>query len=327
MTEKNVVGMYNIKDQYPAFGYGNDDDEARVDAVNYAVAGPSAVTPIRGGIAGVDAVEQWRGFSEQLRQRREHRERAGQQMNQLNQPNQQPSGRLQSDAQSPAPRQRDTQFQRSYEQDMVKISSQSDVTTWGLQKYLSEVKHPVPDEHLKTYETSEELHEEETYDIDDLQVKDVMVRKVVCILESTTLEQVASICNRRGITGVPVVNQTKGLIGIITMSDITKEIFSQAAVSSFASQEGGEILEQQSLALLDLPVRAFMHRKVITAPPETTVRQACRIMMENNIRRLVIARGDVVKGIFSAKDAVRVLAGAELKVAKNPRAKDEAAKD
>lgn len=309
MTEKNVVGMYNVKDQYPAFGYGNDDDEARVDPVNYSVAGPSAVTAIRGGIGGMDAVEQWRVFSDRLRERRESRERAQHQQQQL--------GDRPPQQKAPSPRQRDTQFQRSYEQDMVKLSAESDVTTWGLQKYLSEVRHPVPDEHLKTYETPEELHDEEAYDLDDLQVKDVMVRKVVCILESTTLEQVASICNRRGITGVPVVNQKKGLIGIITMSDITKEIFSQAAVSSFASQGGGEILEQQSLALLDLPVREFMHRKVITAPPETTVREACRMMMENNIRRLVIARGDVVKGIFSAKDAVRVLAGAELKVAKD----------
>lgn len=317
MTEKNVVGMYNIKDQYPVFGYGNDDDQARVDAVNYAVPGPNAVTAIRGSIGGMDAVEQWRGFSEQLRQRRETAEQMHQQVDERASTSQSPAQQRPSQQQSPTPRQQDTQFQRSYEKDMVKLSSQSDVTTWGLQKYLSEVRHPVPDEHLKTYETPEELHDEEVYDVDDLQVKDVMVRKVVCILESTTLEQVASICNRRGITGVPVVNQKKGLIGIITMSDITKEIFSQAAVSSFASQEGGEILEQQSLALLDLPVREFMHRKVITAPPETTVREACRIMMENNIRRLVIARGDMVKGIFSAKDAVRVLAGAELKVAKD----------
>ena len=310
MTEKNVVGMYNIEDEYPAFGYDKDDGEARVDPVSYAIPKASAVSAIRGGIGGIDPIEQWRSFSEQLQERREIAARAKQQLDQ-----EQPAPQQRPSPQTTAQRQpQDQQFQRSYEQDMVNLSSQTDVSTWGLQKYLSEVRDPVPDEHLKTYETPEELPEEDHYDIDDLQVKDVMVRKVVCILESTTLEQVASICNRRGITGVPVVNQNKGLIGIITMSDITKEIFSQAAVSSFASQEGGEILEQQSLALLDLPVREFMHRKVITAPPETTVREACRIMMENNIRRLVIARGDLVKGIFSAKDAVRVLAGAELKV-------------
>ena len=312
MTEKNVVGMYNIEDEYPVFGYDKDDDEGRVDPVSYAIPKASAVTAIRGGIGGVDAVEQWRSFSEQLRQRREIAERAKQNLDAA--PRQSPPAQPQQSPAANSNQKQDKRFQRSYEQDMVNLSSQSDVTTWGLQKYLSEVRDPVPDEHLKTYETPDEVSDEDHYDIDDLQVKDVMVRKVVCILESTTLEQVASICNRRGITGVPVVNQNKGLIGIITMTDITKEIFSQAAVSSFASQAGGEILEQQSLALLDLPVREFMHRKVITAPPETTVKEACRIMMENNIRRLVIARGDVVKGIFSSKDAVRVLAGAEMKV-------------
>ncbi len=311
MTEKNVVGMYNVSDQYTSFTYGDGSDErAVVDPIQYGVNKPNAVTAIRGSIGGMDAVEQWRQFSEQLRERRDNAQQQPQ-TNTTMQPPLSPQQKQQQRQQQQ--RQRDKNFQSNYEEDMVNLNSQSDVSTWGLQRYLSEVRDPVPDEHLKTYETPAE-DEDRNYDIEDLLVRDVMVKKVVCILESTTIEQVASICNRRGITGVPVVNDKKGLIGIITMSDITKELFNQTAVSSFASQAGGEILEQQSLAILDLPVRDFMHRKVITAPPETPVKEACRIMMENNIRRLVIARGDVVKGIFSARDAVRVLAGAEMKV-------------
>ncbi|MEZ0372022.1 MAG: HPP family protein, partial [Candidatus Sericytochromatia bacterium] len=141
----------------------------------------------------------------------------------------------------------------------------------------------------------------------------VMTRKVVCVLESTTIEQVASLCNRRGFSGVPVVSQNQSLIGIVTMSDIMQQLIDKKSLSTY-SEQGGEVLEQKALAILDEPVRNYMHSQVITVPPETTVREACQLMMKHRIRRLVVSRGDLVRGIFSAQDAVRVLATAELKV-------------
>lgn len=310
MVEKNVVGMYNIKDEYPVFQH-EDDDERQVDAVDYSIPITSRVAAIRGVVGNVDPLDQWRDFSERLKARRLAREEAGQQMQQYQAAEPAPHSRVNS-----APRsqkrsvQQDLNFQRSYEHDMVDISQSAHPAVLNLQRYLSMVNTPVTGEQIQAYEPADE---DELKDSGELLVRDVMVRKVVCVLETTTIEQVASICNRRGFSGVPVVNHHKGLIGIVTLTDIIQQLFAHESVSLFANQ-GGQVLEQKALAILDEPTSKYMNRDVVTVTPETSVQTACRKMMDHNIRRVVVARGDLVKGIFSAQDAVRILATAQMKV-------------
>ncbi|MEZ0370566.1 MAG: HPP family protein [Candidatus Sericytochromatia bacterium] len=173
-----------------------------------------------------------------------------------------------------------------------------------VQQYLAGVKQPVPEGQIKLIESSG--LDADPYE-EGLLVGHVMTRKVVCVLESTSIEQVASLCNRRGFSGVPVVNDRHSLIGIVTLSDILHRMLDQKSLSTFA-ESGGEVLEQRALALLEQPVRNFLQRHVITVTPETSVREACQLMIKHGIRRLVVTRGELVRGIFSAQDAVRVLA-------------------
>ncbi len=338
MTEKNVIGMYNIKDQYPVFQH-EDNDEKQVDAVDYGIRKADKIYGIRSSIGSMDPVDQWRAFSEKLKARREILAETDARL-QANE--QAPASRSQiphlynhgdskeggpqftpqdSDQQRPPDNRvanaytaQDKAFQENYEEDTVDISDRAQTAAHHLHRYLSTVKEPVPDEHLKAIETSDHDDEErDVQELDSLRVKDVMTRRVVCVLDSTTVEQVASICNRRGISGVPVLNQDQNLIGIVTVTDIIQHLVSDDAVSLFAEQ-GGEVLEQKTLAVLDEPIRGYMSEDVITIAPESTVQEACRLMMDHHIRRLVVVRGKKVKGVFSAQDAVHVLASADLKV-------------
>ncbi|PIQ28209.1 hypothetical protein COW36_04775 [bacterium (Candidatus Blackallbacteria) CG17_big_fil_post_rev_8_21_14_2_50_48_46] len=300
MYEKNIVGTYNIKDQFPVFRADDDTAEPPISPVGRAPS-VSGMAPISGVVSTLDPLTQWRTFSERLRDRRLAQEQAHQSANQ------QPS------APAPKPTRPDQQFQKAYESDMVNISTPGghDPLYMNLQRYLSIVNHPIPDEEKKAYVTEDD--EELSNPDGQLRVSDVMTRRVVCVLESTSIEQVASLCNRKGITGVPVINTHRGLIGIVTLTDIVNQMFKQKALSTYANTSG-EILEQQALAILEEPVRKYMHRDVITVAPSTTVKEACQIMMQNHIRRVVVTKGDLVKGIFSAQDAVRVLAGADLSI-------------
>jgi CBS domain-containing protein len=192
---------------------------------------------------------------------------------------------------------------------MVDISTHSDPLFLQLQRYLSQVNHEHPDIHKTTYETPDTGFTAAPTGI--LRVADVMTQRVVCVLESTPIEQVASICNRRRITGIPVVTATsRSLVGIVTLTDILNQIVNRPALETL--QAHGEILRQTALAVLDEPVRNFMHSPVFTVPPECSVREACQLMTEKKIRRVVVTQGDLVRGIFSAQDAVRILARADL---------------
>ncbi len=51
-------------------------------------------------------------------------------------------------------------------------------------------------------------------------------------------------------------------------------------------------------------VREIMASPVVTTSPLATLRAAARIMIDNNVRRLVVTRLDNVEGIVTARDIV-----------------------
>ncbi len=149
---------------------------------------------------------------------------------------------------------------------------------------------------------------------DILKVSDVMTKNVVSVIDSMTIEQVASIFNKRRITGVPVINyHSKQPIGIISMSDIISHIFDDGFVSTFPI-EGNNMFQQDTLAILDKPISELMHTEIIEISTDTTVKDACNLMIENDIHRVLVTQNNKVKGIFTSFDAVRILAKFDVKI-------------
>jgi CBS domain-containing protein len=62
--------------------------------------------------------------------------------------------------------------------------------------------------------------------------------------------------------------------------------------------------------MLDEPIRKVMERKkLLTAPPETTVRAAATLMAEKRVSAVMVVEGKRLVGIFTERDAVfRVIA-------------------
>ena len=57
-------------------------------------------------------------------------------------------------------------------------------------------------------------------------------------------------------------------------------------------------------------IRSVMEReKILTAPPETTVSQAAKLMAKNNVGAVMVVENELLVGIFTERDAVfRVIA-------------------
>lgn len=303
MTEKNVVGMRNKGDDFSAhkFGEGFGDDD-KVQPIDYSTTGPTRVAPVSGGASVMDPISQWRTFSEALKMRRERKEAI--ERGEVDTAPPKPQNQV-----SQPPRvtqaQKDKSFQSRYESDSIDLGDAPDPMYASFQRYLAKVNYPVPDEADKTYFPP--LEEHEPCPEGSLRVGDVMTKKVVCVIESTPVEEFASICNRRGISGAPVVHySTRRLLGEVAISDIVEHIFDSKSLSTFSAH--GEVLEQQSLGILDEPVHDFMRKDVVTVTPECSVQEACQLMTQHNLQRIIVVKGDLVRGIFSARDAVRILA-------------------
>lgn len=62
--------------------------------------------------------------------------------------------------------------------------------------------------------------------------------------------------------------------------------------------------------MFDQPIRSIMERKkFLTAPPETTVSNAAKLMAERNVGAVLVVANEHLLGIFTERDAVfRVIA-------------------
>jgi CBS domain-containing protein len=140
-----------------------------------------------------------------------------------------------------------------------------------------------------------------------LRMSDVMSTDVTCVLGSTTLEQLAGLFNKRHIMAAPVVDyQTQKYLGLVSMSDIFSDTFSEKLLSTV---ENGTLVDEDFMDVLDQPIRDFMKAvEYVAVPPDCTVQEACELMVNNNLHHLVIVYNHLVRGIFSAFDALRILA-------------------
>ena len=146
-----------------------------------------------------------------------------------------------------------------------------------------------------------------------LTVADVMTKDVVSVIDTMTIEQVSSIFNKRHISSVPVVNyHNKELIGIITMSDIIDHLFYDGVVLTL--HEESNSLEPAGLALMDKKVSELMQNVTIQVSGASTIKEACALMEEKQIHQVLVTLANKVQGIFTAFDAVRILAKFDLKL-------------
>jgi len=308
MIEKNIIGVYRLSEQYPVFQH-QDHTKKRIEAVKYATEAQQTGDATQVTVGKEDTVEDWRVFSERLKQRKKQQ---SEQEEQAEQDQQEAQEERWAEAQHRA----DEAIQKRVLQLQmltgVKASAERSVPQQLHQRLAS---LPVVAEHVHeaVYEAPTLLSNAA---VAALCVGDVMTRRVTCMSESASLEQVMAICWQRGISGLPVLNSQQELVGVISIKDVMKHVLTAQDVSS---QWGGQVLKSQ-LTDLQRPVSQYMTREVITVSPDAPLQEACRLMQQHRIRRVIVTTAGQVKGLFSTRDAVKVLAAANLQIENPPPA-------
>lgn len=142
-------------------------------------------------------------------------------------------------------------------------------------------------------------------------VKEIMTRKVVSIREEDTVEEAAKILSEEGFSGIPVVDENRVLVGIVTEGDLIRRA-SRINGPSYLEVLGGIIpLEskksfiehvQRSMGYL---VKDIMTKDVITANKEDTIESVATIMVKKRVKRLpVVDSEDKLIGIISRRDVM-----------------------
>jgi len=114
-------------------------------------------------------------------------------------------------------------------------------------------------------------------------VRDVMTREVIVVGPDRTALDAAKRMALKKIGGLVVVENGRP-IGLVTERDILWKVTAE---------------EKNPRKVL---VRDIMTAPVVTVSPLATLRAAARVMIDHNVRRLVVTRLDEVEGIITARD-------------------------
>ncbi len=114
-------------------------------------------------------------------------------------------------------------------------------------------------------------------------VRDVMTRRVIVAEPDLSVLEAAKKMAAKKIGGLVVVDFGRP-IGLVTERDILWKVTAKERNPK------------------KLTVREVMTSPVVTASPLATLRAAARIMIDHNVRRLVVTRLDEVEGIVTARD-------------------------
>jgi len=139
-----------------------------------------------------------------------------------------------------------------------------------------------------------------------MKIRSVMASAVVTVTPETSLKDAAAKLVRFGISGMPVVDDERHVLGVLSEADI------------LAKEAGAAPREGMLTWLLDGGVsRGRLEAKTVeeamTAPaltigPERTVREAATRMLDDGVNRLPVVENGVLVGIVSRADLVRAFA-------------------
>jgi CBS domain-containing protein len=117
----------------------------------------------------------------------------------------------------------------------------------------------------------------------------------IVVWPDTPIAEIADVLDRAGISGVPVVDWTGYLVGLVSQSDLLRVRATE------------ELWTDRSR----LSARHIMSRPVLTVTVDTTLDEAARLMESRHVHRLVVVGddGESPCGVLSATDLVHAMAG------------------
>lgn len=149
-------------------------------------------------------------------------------------------------------------------------------------------------------------------------VADVMSHNPVVVQRETPLKEAIAILAERRISGLPVVDESGKLIGIISETDLMWQETGVTPPAYIMFLDSVIYLQNPATYDRDLhkalgqTVGDVMSKNPITVSPDKPLRDAARLMHDKSIHRLPIldSEGQVV-GILTRGDIIRAMAVSE----------------
>ncbi|MEU4924298.1 MULTISPECIES: CBS domain-containing protein [Streptomyces] len=147
-------------------------------------------------------------------------------------------------------------------------------------------------------------------------VADVMTRKVIAVARTASFKDIVTAMSRWSVSALPVVEGEGHVVGVVSEADLLPK-------EEFHERSPG-LLEQ--MHRLDATAKAgsltaedLMTRPALTIGPDATLPQAARLMATRGVKRLPVVEGDVLRGIVSRSDLLKVFLRPDDEIAEDVR--------
>jgi CBS domain-containing protein len=148
-------------------------------------------------------------------------------------------------------------------------------------------------------------------------VKDVMTTPVVTVTPESTLAEVARLLDEHHISGLPVVDESGRVVGVVSDRDLVARS-QELQVKSLRYPWPGlgrepdlqklTWLTQGLFAIGETRVREVMSRQVVTIEDTAPLELAAHLMASREVNRIPVLRQGRLVGIISRADLVRAVA-------------------
>ena len=150
--------------------------------------------------------------------------------------------------------------------------------------------------------------------MDELKVREIMQTEVVTVRPDATVGDLADILAKNKVSGVPVVDEQGGVLGMVSEADIILQDadlhfpYYIQFLESVIYLQSVRKFEERFRKAFGSKVTEVMSEEVVAISPDASVREAATIMADRNINRLPVTEGGKLVGIVTRGDIVRAIA-------------------
>jgi CBS domain-containing protein len=146
-----------------------------------------------------------------------------------------------------------------------------------------------------------------------LKVKDIMTRELITVSPETEIVQATKLLLENRINGVPVLDATGKLVGILCQSDLIAQQKKLPIPSFFTLLDGliplisKKQLEKQVQKISAITVAQAMTPNPVTVHPDMKIEEVAALMVDRNFHTIPVVNEGELVGIVGKEDMLRAL--------------------
>ena len=146
-----------------------------------------------------------------------------------------------------------------------------------------------------------------------LKAKDIMTRDILSVTPDTEIAKATKILLNNRINGLPVIDDSGKLVGILCQSDLVAQQKSIPIPSVFTLLESYipltsmKRIDKEVEKIAALTVKQAMTPNPVTVDLETDIEDVAKLMVDNKYHTLPVMEGDKLVGIVGKEDVLKTL--------------------